>query len=208
MELHIFLMFAVTTAVVICSPGPSAILVVAQGASNGWARAIFGILGIAVGGMLYFALSATGIASLILASNLVFSTLKWIGVAYLLYLGFKALFSESKLINIKPGAPQKKRSALFFQGLFIMLSNPKAMLFFTAILPQFIDVTRPIVPQILIMGATTYALQVPIYGAYAYMGERLTRGSIKGWLVNGLNKFAGAALVFAGLKMISVTVSK
>ncbi len=208
MELHLFLMFAATTTVIISSPGPSAILVVSQGASSGLGRAIFGILGIAVGGMIYFTLSATGVASLILASSLVFSAIKWIGVAYLLYLGCKALFSRSALIDIKPGAPQKKRSALFLQGLFIMLSNPKAMLFFTAIMPQFIDVSKPIVPQILIMGATTYALQIPIYCAYAYMGERLTRGGIKASLVNGLNKVAGCALIFAGLKMVGVTISR
>lgn len=208
MESHLFLIFAITTAIVISSPGPSAILVVSQGASHGWARAIFGILGIAVGGMIYFALSATGVASLILASTLVFSGIKWVGVAFLLYLGFKGLFSKSALINIQPDRAQKKRTALFLQGLFIMASNPKAMLFFTAILPQFIDLDRAIVPQILIMGATTFALQLPIYTAYAYMGERIVRGGIKARLVNGLNKLAGAALVFAGLKMISVTVSK
>lgn len=212
MDFHLFLLFATTTAIVISSPGPSAILVVSQGASHGLARAIFGILGIAVGGMIYFTLSATGIASLILASTLVFSTIKWVGIAFLLYLGLKALFSTSALINIAPERAQKTRSALLLQGLFIMVSNPKAMLFFTAILPQFIDLDRPIAPQILIMGATTYALQIPIYSAYAYMGERITRsrikGGIKAWLANALNKFAGAALVFAGLKMIGVTVSK
>ncbi|MFD2204955.1 LysE family translocator [Kiloniella antarctica] len=208
MEFHLFLIFAVTTAIVISSPGPSAILVVSQGASHGWERAIFGILGIAVGAMFYFALSATGVASLILTSTLVFSGIKWIGVVFLLYLGFKGLFSKSALINIHPDRVQKKRSALFLQGLFIMASNPKAMLFFTAILPQFIDLDRAIVPQILIMGATTFALQLPIYGSYAYMGERIMRGSIKVWLVSGLNKLAGAALVFAGLKMITLTVSK
>ncbi|KKJ75782.1 threonine transporter RhtB [Kiloniella litopenaei] len=212
MDFHLFLLFATTTAIVISSPGPSAILVISQGASYGLGRAIFGILGIAVGGMIYFTLSATGIASLILPSTFVFSTIKWIGVAFLLYLGLRALFSKSALINIAPARGQKTRIALFLQGLFIMASNPKAMLFFIAILPQFIDLDRPIAPQILIMGATTFALQLPIYSAYAYMGERITRsgekGGIKTWFASALNKCAGAALVFAGLKMIGVTISR
>ena len=100
MDISIYLIFLVTTVMLILVPGPAAITVAAQGASHNSQRAFFGVLGVASADVLFFALSATGIASLILASNLMFSVIKWFGVAYLLYLGISALFSKSGVIKL------------------------------------------------------------------------------------------------------------
>ena len=86
MELSTFLLFLATTAVVVFSPGPAAITMTAQGSGNGLRRAQYGVFGIASANVIYFALSATGIASIIIASHLLFTTIKWVGVFYLVYL--------------------------------------------------------------------------------------------------------------------------
>ncbi|MGR3290656.1 MAG: LysE family translocator, partial [Paracoccaceae bacterium] len=194
--------------VVVFSPGAAAIAIASQGAGNGVRRAFFGVIGIASANAVYFVLSATGIAGLLIASNLVFTVIKWVGVAYLIYLGLMAIFSKSGGIVVTAAAREKSARSLFMQGLVIEFANPKALLYFAAILPQFLDVTQPIVPQILLMGFTTVFIDLSSYTAYACLGSRLSRGGIKKSVVNGVNKLAGAALIFAGIKMASVSTAR
>lgn len=208
MDIQTFLIFATTTAVLIISPGPSAILMASQGAGNGLRRTMFGVFGITCATVIYFALSATGIASLIVASHTLFQIIKWAGVAYLIYLGCTAIFSKSGGFVVQSETQTRRARALFAHGFLIEFSNPKALLYFSAILPQFLDVTRPIAPQFLIMWVTAFVLQCAIYSAYAYLGERLIKGGVKSWVVNAINKIAGGALIFAGLKMASVTANR
>lgn len=208
MELQTFLLFAMTTAVVNLSPGPTSILMASQGAGNGLKRTLFALFGVCCATAIYFGLSATGIASLIVASNTLFQTIKWIGVAYLLYLGFTAIFSKSGGLVLRSGFSKRKPSSLFAQGFLVELSNPKALLYFSAVLPQFLDVTRPIAPQFLVMWGTSFVLQCVVCSGYAYLGERIVRGGVKHWVITIINKTAGGALIFAGLKMTSVSASR
>ncbi len=208
MDFQTYLIYTVTTAIVIFSPGPTAILMASQGASNGLKPTLFGVFGITCATMIYYAMSATGIASLIVASYTLFQAIKWVGVTYLLYLGFSAIFSKSGGLVVKSGAPIRKRSSLFTRGFLVEFSNPKALLFFSAILPQFLNVGEPIALQFFIMWATAFLLQWVIYSGYAYLGHRLIQGGVKSWIINTINKTAGAALIFAGIKMASVTASR
>ncbi len=208
MEFNIFLIFAMTTAVVNLSPGPTSILMASQGAGNGLKRTLFALFGVCCATAIYFGLSATGIASLIVASNLLFQIIKWIGIAYLFYLGFTALFSKSGGLVLKPGSSKRKKSALFMQGFLVEFSNPKALLYFSAILPQFLDVTKPIAMQFFIMWGTSFVLQCAACSGYAYLGERIVRGGVKRWIVTAINKTAGGALIFAGVKMTNVSSSQ
>lgn len=208
MELQTYLIFLATTFVVVLSPGAAAIAIASQGAGNGFRRALFGVTGIATANAIYFVLSATGIAALLIASSLIFSVIKWVGVAYLIYLGCMAIFSKSGGIVVSSKVTNKSRLSLFSQGLIIEFANPKALLYFAAILPQFLNTQLPIIPQILLMGVTTLFIDLFSYSLYALLGERLSRGGIKRRLVNLINKVAGAALIFAGLKMASISVAR
>lgn len=115
MPIDTFINFLVTTAVVVFSPGAAAIAVASQGATNGGRRVLAGVCGIALAKVVYFVLSGTGIAALIIASNLIFSIIKWVGVAYLLWLGLNAMFSRLGLINVNVGKQQKHCGKLFSQ---------------------------------------------------------------------------------------------
>ncbi|MEP2102530.1 MAG: LysE family translocator [Parasphingorhabdus sp.] len=203
MELGIYLIFFFTTAVVIFVPGPAAIAIAAQGAGNGHKRATFGVLGVASANAVYFLLSAMGIASLLIASPLIFNAIKWVGVAYLVYLGLSAIFSKSGGIQFPTGKLQSAAS-LFGKGFLVEFANPKALLYFAAILPQFLDASRPIVVQMLIMGLTTVILDFISYALYAYAGDRLTSGRVKEWIVRLINRIAGGALLLAGARMATV----
>jgi threonine/homoserine/homoserine lactone efflux protein len=166
---------------------------------------MFGLFGMTCATMVYFVLSATGIASLIVASHTLFMVIKWFGVGYLLYLGLSAIFSKSGGISVRKTKAHQSRKKLFSTGFFIEFSNPKALLYFSSILPQFLDVTQPLAMQFAIMWVMTFLLQWVIYIGYAFMGARLVSGGIKQWCITLINKTAGAALIFAGVKMMSVT---
>ncbi len=122
-----------------------------------------GVCDVAFANVVNFVLSATGIAALILASNLVFSIIKWVGVAYLLWLGTTAIFSRSGMINVSVGKRQTHLGKLFSQGFVVEIANPKALLYFAAILPQFIQPELPILPQLLIMGLITLVMDLISY---------------------------------------------
>ncbi|MFY0597766.1 MAG: LysE family translocator [Cognatishimia sp.] len=205
MALETFLIFALTTAVVVFTPGAAAIAVATQGATNGGKRALAGVAGIAGANVIYFVLSATGIASLIIASNLLFQIIKWAGVAYLVWLGLSAIFSAQGPIRVSAEGGVSSLKRLFSQGFVIEFANPKALMYFAAILPQFIDPNQPILQQILIMGVVTLLLDLTSYTLYAFMGDRIAHGGLKNWVVSVINKSAGAALLFAGFRMASVT---
>ncbi|MEM6411657.1 MAG: LysE family translocator [Pseudomonadota bacterium] len=205
MDAQTFLIFAMTTFVVVFSPGPAAITAAAQGAGNGLWRAMLGVFGIAMANAVYFALSATGIASLIIASNVLFSIIKWVGVAYLVYLGVGAITSRGGGLVVTKGQASKG-AALFLKGFAVEFANPKALLYFAAILPQFIDTSRAILPQILIMGGVTLAIDFVVYGLYARFGEMIASSGVKKGVVSWINRTAGSALLFAAFKMSKTVV--
>ena len=205
MTTDVYLLFLITTLVVVFSPGPAAIVVAEQGAGHGAKSAVFGTLGIASANVVYFLLSATGIASLLLASNLVFTVIKWLGVAYLVYLGLSAIASKSGGLVVRKDASHVFSARRFFvKGFVVEISNPKALLYFTALLPQFLNTSQALAPQLVIMGVTTLVLDLLSYSLYGLLGDRLARSALKQWVINLVNRTAGGFLIFAGLKMATM----
>ncbi|MEH6616485.1 MAG: LysE family translocator [Porticoccus sp.] len=208
MDLSLYLIFLATTVMLILMPGPAAITVASQGATNTSNKAFFGVLGVATADVIFFALSATGIASLIIASNLMFSAVKWAGVVYLLYLGASALLSQSGAIKINRQQAQERALKLFSQGLVIQLANPKALLYFSALLPQFIEPGEPIFFQILVMGISCFLADLLIYTVYSNLGNRLAKQALKQWVISLINKVAGITLISTAVKMASLEYGK
>lgn len=208
MDIGLYSIFLVTTVMLILVPGPAAITVAAQGASNNSKKAFMGVMGVASADVIFFALSATGVASLILASNLLFSVIKWFGVSYLLYLGITALFSKSGAIKINVKTKESSRKKLFSQGLVVQLANPKALMYFSALLPQFIDPSEPILFQMVIMGASCLLADILVYSLFSLLGEKLAKQQLKTWIVTAINKAAGITLVSTGIRMASLEYGK
>lgn len=208
MDIGLYTLFLITTIMLILVPGPAAITVASQGATHNSKKAFLGVLGVASADVIFFALSATGIASLIVASNLMFSIIKWFGVAYLLYLGLSVLFSKSGAFKINLRTNQKSRKKLFSQGLVVQLANPKALIYFSALLPQFIDPLQPIFFQMLVMGTTCLLADILVYSLFSRLGKHLAEQKLKSWVVSTINKAAGITLVSTGLKIALLEYGK
>lgn len=208
MDIILYTIFLTTTVMLILVPGPAAITIAGQGASNNSKKAFMGVLGVASADVLFFALSSTGIASLILTSSLLFSAIKWFGVAYLLYLGITALFGKSSVLKISVKSKEMSRKKLFSQGIVVQLANPKALMYFSALLPQFIDPSKPILLQMVIMGATCLFADIVVYSLFSRLGEKLAKQQLKAWMVTAINKVAGITLVSIGIRMASLEYGK
>lgn len=208
MDIELYTFFLVTTVMLILVPGPAAITVAKQAASHHSKLTFFSVLGVASADTLFFILSATGIASLIVASNLVFSIIKWLGIAYLMFLGASAIFSKAGTINIDTPSTTINPVKAFSQGLVVQLANPKALMYFSALLPQFLDPQEPLILQMVFMGLTCLFADLVVYSLYGQLGAQLARQQMKSWVVNLINKAAGIALIATGIKMVTLENTK
>jgi len=205
LSLEVLILFSITTFFVVLAPGPAALAVAAEAASNGFQRSLFVILGVAFANVVFFILSAVGIGAAIVASESLFLIIKWVGVVYLLYLGLGALFSSTSALTIQPKNKAKGRlSRVFLRGFFIELSNPKALLYFTALLPQFINTAYPIAPQIIILMVITMLFDFICYSLYGYMGWKSVNIGMSRQVVKIVNKSAGMMLVVVAVLVAGV----
>ncbi len=140
-------------------------------------------------------LSATSIGLVISASATAFKIIRFIGAAYLIYLGIKLWRAPSGQLE-QNGLAVKNKCGLFFEGILLQLSNPNALLFFLSVLPQFIDHSQAYLPQFLLLVMTFCALMVLVHGSYAVLAHRAKR-----WINGGggrlLNQVGG--MLFMGL---------
>ncbi len=203
--MELLLLFTITTFVVVLTPGPAAIAVATESAKHGNARGALVIFGVACANAAYFALSATGISALILASGTLFSAIKWLGVAYLIWLGLQAIFSSAGGFAIgSTDRERKSATQVFMRGFIVEMANPKALLYFAALLPQFIDPTQPVLYQFLLFGVLTFLIDFIVYSGYSMLASISTRSILKPAVTKWINRVAGGMLIFAGVNMANV----
>jgi threonine/homoserine/homoserine lactone efflux protein len=155
------------------TPGPNSLLALTHGALHGQRRTLWTVAGGALGFVAVIALSMLGIGALLQTSASALLVLKWVGGAYLVWLGI-ALWRAPPL-QLKPdaGAPFPRRSQLFRQGLFAAVSNPKALLFYGAFLPQFLDPARSLWLQFVVMAGTFAVIECVVEMLLAGMAHRI-----------------------------------
>ena len=153
MSLHTWWLFVMMTFVVSATPGPNMLLVMSTGARQGLRGAVTSMAGCMTSLMLMLSLSAAGLGALLQAFPAVFDALRLAGAAYLAYLGVRALLAPASDIRVGGGAAAASGRRLFAQGFLVGLSNPKALLFFGALFPQFLNPAAPQLPQFLLLGA-------------------------------------------------------
>jgi len=159
MDLHIWLIYLLAALGLSLSPGPNGLLALTHGALHGRRKALFTIFGGAFGFVAVIALSMFGIGALLKASLVWLTVMKWVGGAYLVWLGIQVWRSPPIGIDVSGSVEPRTGRSLFRQGALSALTNPKGLLFFTAFLPQFIDPSRSLFVQFAIMAGTFAAIE-------------------------------------------------
>jgi len=210
MTFKTWLLFLVTETSLSLSPGPAVLYVISQGA-RGLRRTLPAAAGIISANGIYFALSATSLGAIIASSAHFFAVVKWVGAAYLIYLGVKALRStgSSQAIDLSAPAGRKRedRRQIYLGALTLQLANPKALLFFLALLPQFINPDTTIAPQMSILAATSMLPEFAILLGYGWIAHRAARASSKVGMGSSMQRWLGR-LEGAGLLGCAALVLK
>jgi threonine/homoserine/homoserine lactone efflux protein len=205
MNWEVWLLFLVTETSLCFVPGPAVLLVLSQALARGAGASVAGNLGILSANGLYFILSATGLGAVILASYELFFLVKWVGAAYLIWIGVAAFRGRSSALSVGPaadGAGQFGR--LFANGFILQAANPKAILFFAALLPQFIDPTGDIVLQVAILGVTSVVVEFIVLLGYGLVAGRASRIAAEPRFAAVTDRIAGSLLIVAGLGIAAI----
>ncbi len=201
MSLRIWLLFCATDTVLCLTPGPAVLLVVSQAISRGAWSGLAASLGILATNAVYFALSATGVGALLVSSSRVFIVVKWLGAVYLVWMGARMILAKANPAPSPAVAPALSTRNSFSLGVVTQGANPKAIVFFTAILPQFVDPSAAIVPQVVILGITSIAIELVVLSAYVATCHA-ARGLVgETRFARRLQRLGGAFLITAGARL-------
>lgn len=200
-------LFAIATLGLTLTPGPNGLLSLTHGMRFGVRRTVYTVSGGCVGFLLLIAASMAGMGALLLASETAFTIAKWIGAVYLVYLGVRLWRTPTpetpnSQTDIQEESPPAKK--LFAEGFLVATSNPKALIFFAAFLPQFIDPHAPWLIQLVILGGTCIAVEFVYELVLAGSAQRIAPwlGANARWF----NRIAGAT--FVGIGGVLTTMSR
>ncbi|MBV7485569.1 LysE family translocator [Bordetella sp. BOR01] len=195
MTLATLLLFALASGITIATPGPTVLLAMSNGSYHGVRAAAWGMVGAVLADMILVAVVASGLGVLLAASEAAFQVLKWAGAAYLAYLGWRLLRTDAAAaLPGRHGTAAPGVQALFLRSFLVAITNPKALLFMSAFLPQFIQPAAPLLPQYLALAAILAVLNLAAMLAYALLGARMMRALNSGGL-RWMNRLCGGALI-------------
>jgi threonine/homoserine/homoserine lactone efflux protein len=211
MSLDHWLAFAAASAVLLAIPGPTILLVISYALGHGRRSAGATVAGVALGDFTAMTASMLGLGALLATSAAIFTALKWIGAAYLIYLGIKLWRAPVGSSGVDDGAApvsNEKPLRIFLHAYLVTALNPKSLIFFVAFLPQFLDATKPVATQLAIFEATFLVLataNATLYALLAAMARKQIRKPRVQTVVNrtGSTLMIGAGLLAAAWKKAS-----
>jgi threonine/homoserine/homoserine lactone efflux protein len=163
--------FAVAAVTLLVIPGPAVLYIVSRSVGQGRAAGLASVCGIHVGSLLHVVAAALGLSALLVSSALAYDTVRYLGAAYLVWLGVQRLLARDEDAG-PAGAARERLGRVFAQGVVVNVLNPKTALFFFAFLPQFVDAAAGSVPlQVTVLGATFVGLGLVTDGAYALLAS-------------------------------------
>jgi threonine/homoserine/homoserine lactone efflux protein len=197
--------FLAAMFVMAITPGPANLFAIATGMQKGKGAALLGVVGMNTASLVWFAASALGLGALIVAFPKAFHLLALAGAAYLAWLGLKSILAGVKDEGgqVGPGRRFRMGRSAFRDGFAVQIANPKILLFFTAVLPPFIDIQRPLVPQLVMFACATIGMDLISMSAYGLGGAALsTRMNEPGFrrgfaIMVGILLISAAALIVA-----------
>ena len=196
-----FALFVAAALVMLIVPGPSVLYIVARSVEGGRMAGFVSVLGVQTGALVHIAFAALGLSAILASSAVAFSIVKWLGAAYLIWLGLRRIFGgeEEEDVSVEP----ELLSRVYVQGVIVNVLNPKTALFFLAFLPQFVDPSRGAAwTQVLLLGATFVVLALCSDGLYALLsgtaGAWLRRNTKRAAFRRGQRLVSGGVLIALG----------
>jgi threonine/homoserine/homoserine lactone efflux protein len=204
-DLHSFLLFVGATIVLCIVPGPDMAYMLTRTLTQGRRAGIMAAVGINLGGYFHVFAAVLGISALLAASSAAFTVVKWVGAAYLIWIGLRTLASKSGSIEVTDGGrPLASNARIFWEGFLSDALNPKVAIFFLAFLPQFVDreSTLPVPLQLLLLGVTSNMVAILINVTLVHFASVATRAirqrtSWTAWL----NRLAGGLFIALGVRL-------
>jgi len=206
MSLRLLVLFALTELLLSLTPGPAVLLVISQGIRRGFSPSISSALGILTGNAIYFVLSAIGLGVLLNASAPLFEVIRWVGAAYLIITGLRILLSTFRQPKTDSDGNVAKeavnRPQAFAYGLLTQLLNPKAIVFFTALLPQFVSTEANLPMQFGVLAVTSIAVEFLVLALYGYFADKSRVLIAKGRYASWSDRIAGTCLIGVGFSLV------
>ncbi|MCV3736804.1 LysE family translocator [Rhizobium sp. TRM96647] len=201
MSFEHWLAFAAASAIMLAIPGPTILLVISYALGHGRKTTGATVAGVALGDFTAMTASMLGLGALLATSATIFTVLKWVGAAYLVWLGIKLWRAPVASAGTAEGdaAPEERPFRIFAHAYVVTALNPKSIVFFVAFLPQFLDLSQPVLPQMVIFEITFLVLATLNATTYALMASA-ARGTIRKPAVQrAVNRVGGSLLIGAGL---------
>lgn len=205
MPLDTWLAFFVASWLISLSPGAGAISCMTAGMRFGYRRALWNIVGLQLGILLVLAIVAAGLGAVLAASTIAFTAVKWLGAAYLVWLGIQQWRAPAVLPNVDVAGARSEGTAmaLLLRGFLVNATNPKGILFMLAVLPQFIDPSRPQFVQYAICGFTLFFTDLVVMSVYTGLAARVLRMLRAPHHLRAVNRTFGGLFVAAGAFLVT-----
>jgi threonine/homoserine/homoserine lactone efflux protein len=202
MSFESWVAFAAASSVLLVIPGPTVLLVVSYALGQGWRTALPMAIGVALGDFTAMTLSMLGLGALLATSATLFTVLKWVGAAYLVYLGIK-LWRAGGTLDAAPRTDTVSAVKMLGHAWLVTALNPKSITFFVAFLPAFLDPKADFLTQMLVFEATFLVLAFANAFGYALVASRARRLASDPRAIGIVNKVGGGLLVGAGVATVS-----
>src|SRR5690554_2023914 len=199
MSLTTWLAFFAASWAISFSPGPGAISAMASGLRYGFRRGYWTTLGLILGIIIQFCIVAVGLGAVLATSEVAFTVLKWLGAAYLVYLGWLQFRTDAAPVAVESAPPADFRVRdLVLRGCLVNVTNPKGTVFLMAVVPQFINPSEPLAIQYVTIGATLCFTDLVAMGCYTSLAARVLRLLRAPGHIRWVNRTFGALFILAG----------
>jgi homoserine/homoserine lactone efflux protein len=197
MDMHVWLAYVVTAIVFSLAPGSGTVNSISNGLSYGTRRSLAAIAGLQIGLAFHIVLVGAGIGALVAKSAIAFSVIKWVGAAYLIWLGVQKWRDKTSL-STQDTDQHLSAFTLMRNAILINLTNPKSIVFLVALFPQFIDPTKDQVTQLLVLGVTTVVIDSIVMLGYTSLAAQMGRFIRSDRVMGKVNKLFGSMFVGCG----------
>lgn len=198
MDLSTWLAFFAAAWAISLSPGAGAVAAMSAGLNHGFRHGYVMTFGLITGIWTQVLVVGLGLGALIAASSLAFTVLKWLGVAYLVWLGIRQWRAPALAIESQGDAARVTPGQLFRRGWIVNALNPKGTVFLLAVVPQFLDLAQPLAPQYAVIAATLALTDLVVMAGYTALAARVLRLLKAPGQIRALNRTFGALFVAAG----------